>query len=208
MTRSISDPEGFWGEVAEGFYWQKKWDKVWRYNYAKSKGPVSIEWFIGGKTNIVLQLPGPPPLKPKADQPARLIWESNTPGEDKVLTYKELHAEVCKFANVLKDHGIKKGDRVTIYLPMVLELGIAMLACTRIGAIHSVVFGGFSSESLEDRIVDSECSMLITADGTFRGGKAVTLKQIADEALSGAADEGIEVPTAIVGGARGGGATA
>jgi acetyl-CoA synthetase len=115
-----------------------------------------------------------------------------------VLTYKELHAEVCKFANVLKDHGIKKGDRITIYLPMVLELSIAMLACTRIGAIHSVVFGGFSAESLKDRIVDSECSMLITADGTFRGGKAVTLKQIADEALEGAADEGIEVPTAIV----------
>ena len=194
--RSVNDPEGFWGEVADQFYWQTKWNKVWDYNYAKSKGPIFIEWFSGGKTNMCYNCLDRH-LETRGDQPA-LIWESNTPGEDKVLTYKELHAEVCKFANVLKANGIKKGDRITIYLPMVLELAIAMLACTRIGAIHSVVFGGFSAESLKDRIVDSQCSMLITADGTFRGGKAVTLKQIADDALSGAADEGLRVPSVIV----------
>jgi acetyl-CoA synthetase len=194
--RSINDPEGFWSGIAEQFYWEKKWDKVWAYNYAKSKGPISIEWFIGGKTNMSYNCLDRH-LDTRGSQPA-LIWESNTPGEDKVLTYKELHAEVCKFANVLKANGIKKGDRVTIYLPMVLELGVAMLACARVGAIHSVVFGGFSAESLKDRLVDSQCSMLITADGTFRGGKAVTLKQIADDALSGAADEGLKVPNVIV----------
>jgi acetyl-CoA synthetase len=194
--RSISDPEGFWAEQAGEFHWEQPWGKVLEYNYARSGGPISIKWFLGGKTNISYNCLDRH-LDARGDQPA-LIWESNTPGEDKVLTYRQLHAEVCKFANVLKNFGIKKGDRVTIYLPMVLELSIAMLACARIGAIHSVVFGGFSAESLKDRIVDSECSMLITADGTFRGGKAVTLKQIADEALLGSADEGVEVPNVVV----------
>ena len=194
--RSINDPDGFWAEQAEAFHWEKKWDKVREFNYARSKGPVFIKWFIGGKTNIAYNCLDRH-LATRGDQPA-LIWEGNSPGEDKILTYKALHAEVCKFANVLKSFGVKKGDRVTIYLPMVLELGIAMLACARIGAMHSVVFGGFSAEALKDRIVDSQCSLLITADGTFRGGKAVTLKSIADEALVGAAAEGCEVANVVV----------
>ncbi|MFH2125327.1 MAG: AMP-binding protein, partial [Pseudomonadota bacterium] len=170
--RSLSDPDGFWSEVAEQFYWKKKWDKVQEFNYAKSKGTVSIKWFIGGKTNMSYNCLDRH-LEKRGNQPA-ILWEGNEPGDDKVLTYQQMYDEVTKFANVLKGFGIKKGDRITIYLPMIPELSIAMLACARIGAIHSVVFGGFSAESLKDRIVDSKCSLVITSDGTYRGGKAVT----------------------------------
>jgi len=194
--RSISDPEGFWSEVAQGFHWDRKWDKVWEYNYHRSKGPISIKWFLGGKTNITYNCLDRH-LAARADQPA-LLWEGNEPGEDRVLTYRQVWELVTKFANVLKSFGIKKGDRVTIYLPMIPELAVAMLACARIGAIHSVVFGGFSAESLKDRIVDSRCSLLITSDGTYRGGKAVTLKQIADDALSGSEREGVKVGRCVV----------
>ena len=194
--RSISDPDGFWAEVAEQFYWQKKWDQVQEYNYARSKGTISIKWFAGARTNITYNCLDRH-LKTRGDQPA-LLWEGNTPGEDKVLTYRQLYEEVTKFANVLKGFGIKKGDRVTIYLPMILELSIAMLACARIGAIHSVVFGGFSAEALKDRIVDSRCNLVITSDGTFRGGKAVALKQICDAALIGAIEEGVKVGKVVV----------
>ncbi|MFZ5585105.1 MAG: acetate--CoA ligase [Thermodesulfobacteriota bacterium] len=194
--RSISDPEGFWSEVADGFHWDKKWDKVWEYNYHRSKGPISIKWFLGGKTNITYNCLDRH-LAARADQPA-LLWEGNEPGEDRVLTYRQVWELVTKFANVLKSFGIKKGDRVTIYLPMIPELAVAMLACARIGAIHSVVFGGFSAESLKDRIVDSRCSLLITSDGTYRGGKAVTLKQIADDALNGSEKEGVKVARCVV----------
>ncbi|MFH1057455.1 MAG: acetate--CoA ligase [Pseudomonadota bacterium] len=194
--RSISDPEGFWAEVAETFHWDRKWDKVWDYNYHRSKGPISIKWFLGGKTNITYNCLDRH-LATRSDQPA-LLWEGNEPGEDRVLTYKQVYELVTKFANVLKGFGIKKGDRVTIYLPMIPELAIAMLACARIGAIHSVVFGGFSAESLKDRIVDSSCNLLITSDGTYRGGKAVTLKQIADDALTGSEKEGVKVDRCVV----------
>ncbi|MFH1136113.1 MAG: acetate--CoA ligase [Pseudomonadota bacterium] len=194
--RSISDPDGFWGEQAEAFHWERKWDKVLAFNYSRSKGPISIKWFEGGQTNITYNCLDRH-LETRRDQPA-LLWEGNEPGEDRMLTYGELYKEVCKFANVLKNFGLKKGDRATIYLPMIPELSVAMLACARIGVIHSVVFGGFSAESLKDRIVDSKCSLLITSDGTFRGGKAVTLKQIADDALDGSVKEGVTVPHCVV----------
>jgi acetyl-CoA synthetase len=194
--RSVDDPDGFWGEVAEGFYWDRKWDRVLDYNFHLSRGPISVKWFDGGRTNICHNAVDRH-LESRGDQPA-LLWEGNEPGEDRVLTYRQLHAEVSRFANVLKSLGVEKGDRVTIYLPMIPELAVAMLACARIGAIHSVVFGGFSAEALKDRIVDSACSVLITSDGTYRGGKAVTLKQIADDALTGAAAEGHQLDRVVV----------
>ncbi|MBI5524344.1 MAG: acetate--CoA ligase [Desulfarculus sp.] len=194
--RSIKDPEGFWGEMAEGFHWQKKWDKVLSYNYHRSKGPINIKWFEGGKTNITYNCLDRH-LATRGQQTA-IMWEGNEPGEDKVLTYQEMYEQATKFANVLKGFGLKKGDRATIYLPMIPELAIAMLGCARIGVIHSVVFGGFSAESLKDRVVDSKCSIMITSDGTYRGAKAVTLKQIADDAMKGAEKEGVKVPHCVV----------
>ena len=194
--RSINDPEGFWTEIAEQFHWEKKWDKVWDYNYTLSKAPIDIKWFIGGKTNITYNCLDRH-LESRGDQTA-IIWEGNSPDEDKCITYKELHAEVCKFANVLKKNGVKKGDRVSIYMPMVPELAIAMMAATRIGAIHSIVFGGFSAEALSDRILDSECKVLITTDGVMRGAKAVPLKGNADKAMDVCLEKGFTVDHCFV----------
>jgi acetyl-CoA synthetase len=194
--RSIKDPEGFWAEQAGNFHWEKKWSKVWDYNYDLNKGPISIKWFVNGKTNISYNCLDRH-LATRGDQPA-LLWEGNEPNEQKTITYGQLHAEVNKFANVLKGLGVKKGDRVTIYMPMVVELPIAMLACCRIGAIHSIVFGGFSADSLRDRILDSKAEVLVTADGVFRGKKPIGLKQIADAAMSGAAKEGFNVKSCVV----------
>ncbi|CAO0822404.1 acetyl-CoA synthetase (AMP-forming) [Desulfarculales bacterium] len=194
--RSVKDPEGFWGEVAEGFYWKKKWDKVLSYNYHRSRGPINIKWFEGGKTNITYNCLDRN-LTTRAHQPA-IMWEGNEPGEDKVFTYQQMYEQATKFANVLKSLGLKKGDRATIYMPMIPELAIAMLGCARIGVIHSVVFGGFSAEALKDRVVDSSCSIMITSDGTYRGAKAVTLKQIANDAMKGAEKEGVKVPHCVV----------
>ena len=192
--RSLKDPEGFWGEIAErDFYWKEKWTKVREYDF---KGGISIKWFAGAKTNITYNCLDRH-LEKRGNQTA-IIWEGNAPGEDAKLTYKELHAEVCKFANVLKSFGVKKGDRVSIYMPMVKELAIAMLGCARIGAIHSIVFGGFSPDSLSDRIVDSTCQFLVTTDGVMRGAKAVTLKANADAAIDIAAKQGVDVKTCIV----------
>ena len=192
--RSIEDPEGFWGEIAEkNFFWKEKWSKVREYDFA---GSISIKWFAGAKTNITYNCLDRH-LEKRADQTA-IIWEGNEPGEDAKLTYRELHAEVCKFANVLKSFGVKKGDRVSIYMPMVKELAIAMLGCARIGAIHSIVFGGFSPDSLSDRIVDSTCRFLVTTDGVMRGAKAITLKANADAAIDRAAKQGVNVKTCIV----------
>ena len=194
--RSINDPEGFWAEMAEQFHWEKKWDNVWNYNYDLNNGNIYIKWFEGGKTNICYNCVDRH-LETKGDQPA-LLWEGNEPTENATITYRELHEKVCKFSNVLKSLGVKKGDRVTIYLPMIIELPIAMLACARIGAVHSIVFGGFSADSLANRIVDSECNVLITGDGTFRGKKPVQLKQIADEAVTLAAKEGVNTTDVVV----------
>ncbi len=191
--RSINDPEGFWGEVAEGFHWQQRWTRVREYDF---KDKIAIRYFVGGKTNICHNALDRH-LSSRGQQVA-LLWEGNDVGEDDLLTYNQLHAAVCQFANVLKSFGVKKGDRVSIYMPMIKELPIAMLACARIGAIHSIVFGGFSPDSLSDRIVDSKCEILITADGVMRGSKPIALKVNADEAMKRAAEQGVKVRTCIV----------
>jgi acetyl-CoA synthetase len=180
--RSIDDPQGFWGDVGrEQITCFKEWDKVEDYNFDIRKGPIYVKYYSGAKLNVSYNCLDRH-LKTRGDKRA-LIWEGNEPGEDKTYTYKELHAEVCRFANVLKALGVKKGDRVCLYLPMIPELAIGMLACTRIGAVHSIVFGGFSAEALQGRIQDSSCKILVTCDGTFRGAKAVPQKTNADEAL-------------------------
>tara|TARA_B100000686_G_scaffold261836_1_gene274947 strand:+ start:3531 stop:5510 length:1980 start_codon:yes stop_codon:yes gene_type:complete len=194
--RSINSPDKFWGEEAEKFCWFKKWDQVRSFNYDVNKGNIKIEWFKGGQCNITSNCLDRH-LETKGDQVA-ILWEGNEPGNNKKLTYKELHKEVCKFSNVLKNHGVKKGDRVSIYMPMVLELAVAMLACARLGAIHSIVFGGFSPTALADRIVDSECTTLITTDAGFRGAKPIPIKANADEAMTLAAKQGVLINTCIV----------
>ncbi|MDO9558467.1 MAG: acetate--CoA ligase [Syntrophales bacterium] len=182
--RSIEEPDAFWGEIASEYVeWFKKWDKVEEYNFDIRKGPIYLKYFQGGKLNVSYNCLDKH-LKTRGDKVA-IQWEGNEPGEDRALTYKQMHEEVCKFANVLKAQGIKKGDRVQIYLPMIPELAISMLACTRIGAIHSIVFGGFSSDSLRDRIDDSKSKLLVTCDGTFRGAKAIPQKDNADAAVKG-----------------------
>jgi len=175
---SVKEPENFWSDIASTFQWRKKWDKVLEWDF---KTP-DIKWFQGAKLNITENCIDRH-LSSLANKPA-IIWEPNDPEEShRVLTYKQLHDKVCQFANVLKNNGVKKGDRVCIYLPMVPELAISVLACARIGAIHSVVFGGFSAQSIADRINDAECSLVITADGGFRGAKDIPLKSIIDDAL-------------------------
>ncbi|MBU0994261.1 MAG: acetate--CoA ligase [Proteobacteria bacterium] len=194
--RSVNDPETFWAEMADQFYWEKKWEKVRDYNYTLSKGPVYIKWFEGGKTNITYNCLDRH-LETRGDQTA-LIWEGNDPSEDKKITYRELHEMVCKFANILKKQGVKKGDRISIYMPMVPELAISMMASARIGAIHSIVFGGFSAEALADRILDSQCKILITTDGVMRGEKAIPLKENADTAMSICKGNGHNVQSCFV----------
>ncbi len=176
--RSIDDPEAFWGELAEQLDWYQKWDKVLVQDFKEAKH----EWFVGGKLNVSYNCLDRH-LKTWRKNKAALIWEGDM-GDNKTLTYLELYRQVCKFANVMKKHDVKKGDRVAIYLPMILELPIAMLACARIGAIHSVVFGGFSAEALRDRIQDCGAKMLICADGYYRGGKVIGSKDNADVALA------------------------
>lgn len=176
--RSVDNPEAFWAEIASTFQWRKTWDKVLEWNFTEPK----IEWFIGGKLNITENCLDRH-LQNFGDKPA-IIWEANNPDEISItLTYKQLHEKVCKFANTLLKFNVQKGDRVIIYLPMVPEAAIAMLACARVGAIHSVVFAGFSANSLTDRINDCGAKLVITADGSFRGDKIIPLKEIVDEAI-------------------------
>jgi acetyl-CoA synthetase len=180
--KSVDKPEEFWAEIAgQQVEWFKKWDKVMDYNFNIKKGPIFVKFFEGGKLNVSYNCLDKN-LKTRGDKVA-IQWEGNEPGEEKAFTYKMLHEEVCKFANVLKANGIKKGDRVVLYMPMVPELAIAMLACTRIGAIHGIVFGGFSADALRDRIVNCDAKLLVVCDGTFRGAKAVPQKVTADDAL-------------------------
>lgn len=176
--QSVSDPEGFWSEVAEHFHWQKKWDKVLDWDFSKPE----IKWFEGAKLNITENCLDRH-LNTIGNKTA-IIWEPNDPDEEsRYITYRQLYVKVSRFANVLKNNGIKKGDRVCLYMPMIPELAIAMLACARIGAIHSIVFAGFSSSALSSRINDSRCKMLITANEVYRGTKPINLKKVCDEAL-------------------------
>lgn len=175
---STANPEAFWGSIAEDFVWKKKWNKVLEWDFHKPE----VKWFIGGTLNITENCIDRH-LPERANQ-AAIIWEPNDPKDtSRYITYQELHDNVCRVANMLKAQGIKKGDRVCIYLPMVPEVAYAILGCARIGAVHSVVFAGFSSGSLVDRINDSGCKIVLTSDGAFRGDKKIDLKTIVDEAL-------------------------
>lgn len=177
--KSVREPENFWGEIAEEhFLWRKKWDKVLTWDFREPE----IKWFEGAKLNITENCLDRHLLN--RGEKTALIFEPNDPDEEaEHISYRQLHERVCKMANVLKEQGIKKGDRVCVYLPMIPELAITLLACARVGAIHNVVFAGFSSKALSTRIIDSDCKMVIAADGSFRGNKSLNLKSIVDEAL-------------------------
>ncbi|HEY3278856.1 MAG TPA: acetate--CoA ligase [Syntrophorhabdaceae bacterium] len=191
--QSLQDPDTFWGEIASELYWDKKWLKINREDFNKGE----VEWFIGGKTNISYNCLDAQIKKGKGDKTA-IIFQGE-PDEDVVkLTYKQMLTEVSKFANVLKKKGVRKGDRIAIYLPMIYQLPIAMLACARIGAIHTIVFGGFSAEALRDRILDAGAKLLITANGYWRSGKHVSSKANADIACDLCAKEGHTVDKVIV----------
>jgi acetyl-CoA synthetase len=181
-ARSVSDPHSFWGEAGRRLDWIKPYTKVKNTSFDPSN--VSIKWFEDGTLNVSVNCIDRH-LKTRGDQVA-IIWEGDDPTHDEKITYRQLHERVCKFANVLKAHGVKKGDRVTIYLPMIPESAYAMLACARIGAVHSIVFGGFSPDSLKNRVEDADSRFIITADEGMRGGKPVALKKNADIALQGA----------------------
>ncbi len=177
---SVDYPEQFWEGIANNFQWRKKWNKVLSWNFSEP----NIKWFEGAKLNITENCLDRH-LAENGDKPA-IIWEPNDPQKESItLSYKILHEQVCRFGNVLKKNGVKKGDRVCIYMPMVPELAVAVLACARIGAVHSVVFGGFSAKSIADRINDAACKIVITADGAFRGSKQIQLKEVIDDALIG-----------------------
>jgi acetyl-CoA synthetase len=178
--KSIENPAAFWGDVAEHFTWRKKWDTALEWNFKEPK----VEWFKGGKLNITENCLDRH-IPTKGHLPA-LIWEPNAPDEaGRVLTYSKLLEKVCQFAQVLKNNGVQKGDRVCIYMGMIPELAIAVLACARIGAIHSVVFGGFSAQSIADRLLDANATFIVTCDGAYRGAKDIPLKSVIDDALIG-----------------------
>jgi len=177
LERALKDTDGFWGEAARELHWFKPWDRVFEWNYPDFK------WFVGGLTNISYNAVDYHVLQKGRGDKAATIWESGETGESKVLTYGQLHDQMKNFAAALRALGVGKGDRVTIYMPMVPEATVAMLACTRIGAIHSVVFGGFGAGALAERIVDAGSKVLVTSDVAFRRGKTVNLKEVVDEAL-------------------------
>ena len=177
-SKSVQDPENFWERIADSFHWQKRWDRLVEWNFTEP----NIKWFTNAKLNITENILERH-LYTLGDKPA-IIWEPNNPDEEsKTITYKQLYEEVCQFANAMKSQGIEKGDRVIIYMPMVPEAAVAMLACARIGAVHSVVFAGFSAKSLSDRINDCEAKMVLTSDGNFRGTKTIPVKEVVDEAI-------------------------
>jgi acetyl-CoA synthetase len=192
--RSINDPETFWAEIAEGYHWNKKWNKVRSYDF---RNKIDIKFFDGGETNITYNCLDRHVKAGRGDRIA-IIWEGNEPTETKKYTYKQLLDEVCKCANVLTQTGVKRGDRVSIYMPMIPELAIAMLACARIGAVHSIVFGGFSADALRDRLLDAECTYLITTDGAMRGKKDIPMKKACDESMRMCEAAGKPVKTCLV----------
>src|SRR5690554_1484843 len=176
--KSVAEPEKFWSRIADSFHWRKRWDKVLEWNFEEP----NIQWFVNAKLNITENI-FERHLYTIGNRPA-IIWEANDPEEEgRTLTYRELYEEVCKFSNVLKKKGVQKGDRVMIYMPMVPEAAIAMLACARVGAIHSVVFAGFSSTSLASRIEDCQAKVVLTSDGNLRGAKTIDVKGVVDEAI-------------------------
>ncbi|KAG6581154.1 Acetyl-coenzyme A synthetase, chloroplastic/glyoxysomal, partial [Cucurbita argyrosperma subsp. sororia] len=196
--RSIEDPAGFWSDIASSeFFWKKKWDQqVYSENLDVRKGEIKIEWFKGGITNICYNCLDRN-IEAGLGTKVALYWEGNEPGFDGTLTYNELLHKVCQLANFLKDNGVRKGDAVVIYMPMLMELPIAMLACARIGAIHSVVFAGFSSESLAQRIIDCKPKVVITCNAVKRGSKVIHLKDIVDAALTESAENAVSVATCL-----------
>ena len=177
LTRALDDPEGFWGEVASELHWFQRWDKAFKWDYP------NFSWFNGGVTNLAYNCLERNIELGRGNKLA-IIWENGEGLPRRTFTYSELLAEVKRFAAALKSLGVKHGDRVTIYMPMVPEAAIAMLACTRIGAIHSVVFGGFGFGALADRIEDAESRLVVTADVSYRRGSVVKLKEVVDEALN------------------------
>jgi acetyl-CoA synthetase len=177
---SVENPEAFWGKQAERMHWFKKWEKVKETDF----DTANIKWYLGGKINVSFNCLDRHLNSARKNQ-AALIWESDNPAKCRTYTYQQLHREVCRFANVLKKHEVQKGDRVVLYMPMIPELPIAMLACTRIGAVHSIVFGGFSADALRNRIDDCTPSAVVTADGGYRGNKTVPLKPNCDQAMKG-----------------------
>uniref|UniRef100_A0A9J8B6A1 Propionate--CoA ligase n=2 Tax=Cyprinus carpio TaxID=7962 RepID=A0A9J8B6A1_CYPCA len=197
--RSVESPEEFWGDVAKDFFWKTKYTgKFLDYNFDVTKGEIFVKCMEGATTNICYNVLDRNVHERKLGDKVAFYWLGNEPGDEKTVTYRELLQQVCKFANVLKSQGVKKGDCVSIYMPMVVELVVAMLACARIGAVHSIVFAGFSAESLCERIMDSQCCILITADGFYRGDKLINLKLIADEALQKCRDKSFTVEKCIV----------
>merc|ERR1719199_288760 len=196
--KSIADPAGFWGEVASTFHWNKQWDEVVSSNFDSSKGKVFTKWFSGGETNICYNAVDRHVEAGHGDQIA-LYHEANDEGDDlEHWTYKQVLDEVSRVANVLKSRGVKKGDRVTLFMPMVPQLPIAMLACARLGAVHSVVFGGFSAEALAGRLVDAKSTVVVTANGVMRGAKPIKLFDIVARACEISAAAGAEVATTLI----------
>ncbi|KAK6479358.1 acetyl-coenzyme A synthetase [Huso huso] len=197
--KSVDSPEEFWGDIAKEFYWKSKHrGQFLDYNFDVTKGKIYIKCMEGATTNICYNVLDRNVKERKLGDKIAFLWEGNEPGDEMKITYRELLLQVCRFANVLRSQGVKKGDRVSIYMPMIVELVVAMLACARIGAVHSIVFAGFSAESLCERILDSNCALLITADGFYRGDKLINLKLIADEALQKCKEKNLPVKKCIV----------
>ncbi|MBN3285735.1 ACSA protein, partial [Polyodon spathula] len=197
--KSVDNPEEFWGDIAKEFYWKSKHrGQFLDYNFDVTKGKIYIKCMEGATTNICYNVLDRNVKERKHGDKIAFLWEGNEPGDEMKITYRELLLQVCKFANVLRSQGVKKGDCVSIYMPMIVELVVAMLACARIGAVHSIVFAGFSAESLCERITDSNCALLITADGFYRGDKLINLKLIADEALLKCKEKNLPVKKCIV----------